>query len=54
MTEKTITQGMVQERLELLQKEFQQLLSLQKVYEGGIKDCQHWLTVLGSDDSGGT
>lgn len=46
MSEKTITQAMVQERLELLQKEFQHLLDLQKVYEGGIQDCKHWLSAL--------
>jgi hypothetical protein len=52
MSEKTITLAMVQERLGLLQKEFQQLLDLQKVYEGGIQDCKHWISVLEDKSDG--
>ena len=47
-----ITKQMVEERLKLYQTELQQLYALIKVYEGGTQDCNHWLTVLESEEKG--
>lgn len=44
-----ISKEMVEERLQLYQKELQQLPILQKIYEGAIQDCNHWLTVIASE-----
>ena len=45
-----ISKQMIEERLQLYQKELQQLPILQKIYEGAVQDCQHWLTILEKEE----
>ena len=41
-----ITNDMLVERLELLNKELQQLSDMQKIYNGAIQDCKFWMEKL--------
>lgn len=52
MTMGSITKEMLEERLELYQKELQQLPLMIKVYEGAIQDCNYWLDALKKEENG--